>query len=72
MPLNKAKPGYSMKIRKVSGSEKLRKFLFTLGCYEGEDITLISALGGNYIVSIKDSRYAIDRNMAKAIELLPA
>jgi ferrous iron transport protein A len=70
MPLFKAKPGYIGTIKNVSGNEKIRKFLFTLGCSEGEEITLISVLAGNYIVNVKDSRYAIDRNMAKAIELV--
>lgn len=69
MPLFKAKPGYIGRITNVTGNEKLRKFLFALGCSEGEEITLISVLAGNYIINVKDSRYAIDRNMAKAIEL---
>lgn len=69
MPLHKAKPGDIKKIKTISGNEKIRKFLFTLGCSEGEEITLISILGGNYIIGLKDSRYAIDLNMAKSIEL---
>lgn len=69
MPLNKAKPGDIRRIKNISGNEKLKKFLFTLGCSEGEEIALISILGGNFIISVKDSRYAIDLNMAKSIEL---
>lgn len=69
MPLNEAKPGEVRRIKTVSGNDKMRKFLFTLGCSEGEEIALISILAGNYIVCIKDSRYAIDHNMAKSIEL---
>lgn len=69
MPLNQAKLGDVRRIKTVSGNEKIRKFLFTLGCSEGEEITLISKLAGNYIVCIKDSRYAIDQNMANSIEL---
>ena len=69
MPLNEAKPGDVRRIRAISGNEKIRKFLFTLGCSEGEEIALISILAGNYIVCIRDSRYAIDQNMAKSIEL---
>lgn len=69
MVLFKAKPGETGRIKKVLGSDKIKKFLFTLGCSEGEEITLISVLAGNYIVNIKDSRYAIDTNMAKSIEL---
>jgi len=69
MPLFKAKPGYIGRIKAVSGNEKIRKFLFTLGCSEGEEITLISILANNYIISVKESRYAIDGKMAKAIEI---
>ncbi len=69
MPLLKAKAGQKALIKNISGNEKIRKFLFSLGCTEGEEVTLISILAGNYIISIKDSRYAIDRSMAKAIEL---
>ena len=70
MPLFKAKPGHKGQIKAVNGSEKMRKFLFTLGCSEGEELVLVSVLAGNYIIGVKDSRYAIDRNMAKAIELV--
>lgn len=70
MPLSKAKAGHKALIKTVSGNEKIRKFLFTLGCSEGEEITLISILAGNYIISVKDSRYAIDKAMAKAIEIV--
>lgn len=70
MSLFEVKMGTSGKIKNITGSDKIRKFLFTLGCCEGEDITLISVLAGNYIINVKDSRYAIDKNMAKAIELL--
>lgn len=67
MLLSQAKIGDKVNIIRVEGKEKTKKFLFTLGCYDGEEITLISKLAGNYIVNIKDSRYAIDENMAKSI-----
>jgi len=67
MLLSKAKTGQTYNIIQVEGKEKVKKFLFTLGCFEGEEITLISKLAGNYIVNIKDSRYAIDESMAKSI-----
>lgn len=70
MMLSKAKVGHRACIKCVEGNEKLKKFLFTLGCYPGEEITLISKLSDNYVVNIKDSRYAIDGNMAKLIELV--
>ncbi|MFP4456614.1 MAG: ferrous iron transport protein A [Clostridia bacterium] len=48
---------------------ELKNFLFTLGCYEGEEITLISKLAGNFVINIKDARYSIDEELAKAILL---
>lgn len=47
--------------------EEMRDFLFTLGCYPGEEVTIISKLAGNYIINIKDSRYSIDEGLASAI-----
>ncbi|OEH86683.1 iron transporter FeoA [Desulfuribacillus stibiiarsenatis] len=47
--------------------EELKSFLFTLGCYEGEPVTIISILSENYVISIKDARYSIDRDLAEAI-----
>ena len=67
MLLSKAKIGQTFNIKQVEGKEKIKKFLFTLGCFEGEEITLISKLAGNYVVNIKDSRYALDESMAKSI-----
>lgn len=67
MVLAKAKIGQTFNVRSVEGKEKTKKFLFSLGCYEGEEITLISILAGNFVVNIKDSRYAIDETMAKSI-----
>jgi len=67
MLLSKANVGGTFNIKQVDGKEKIQKFLFTLGCFQGEEITLISKLAGNYIVNIKDSRYALDESMAKSI-----
>ncbi|MBR2405195.1 MAG: ferrous iron transport protein A [Clostridia bacterium] len=47
--------------------EELNAFLFSLGCYSGESITVISHLKGGCIVAIKDSRYNIDNELAQAI-----
>lgn len=47
--------------------EELNDFLFSLGCYEGQPITVISHLKGGCIVSIKDGRYTIDKELAAAI-----
>ena len=47
--------------------EELNAFLFSLGCYSGEPITVISRKRGGCIVSIKDGRYSIDNQLAEAI-----
>jgi ferrous iron transport protein A len=47
--------------------EELDAFLFSLGCYSGEKITVVSHLKGSCIVSIKDARYNIDNQLASAI-----
>lgn len=47
--------------------EELEGFLFSLGCYSGEPITVISHIKGGCVVSIKDARYNIDTDLARAI-----
>ena len=47
--------------------EELNSFLFTLGCYSGEPITVVSRKRRNCVVSIKDGRYNIDNQLAEAI-----
>ncbi len=49
--------------------EELDDFLFSLGCYSGESITVVSRLKKSCIVSIKDGRYNIDMQLAKAIQV---
>lgn len=51
----------------LTDDEELNSFLFSLGCYSGETITVISHLKGGCIVSIKDGRYNIDNQLAEAI-----
>jgi len=70
MVLSKARIGKPMSVKAINGKEKTKKFLFSLGCYEGEQITLISKLAGNFVINIKDSRYAIDEKIAKSIEIV--
>jgi len=55
-------------IKEVQTRDKdMENFLFTLGCYEGEEVTVISKLAGNFVISVKDARYSIDSDLAKAI-----
>ena len=51
----------------LTDDEELEAFLFSLGCYSGEPITVISHLKGGCVVSIKDGRYNIDNQLAEAI-----
>lgn len=51
----------------LTDDEELDAFLFSLGCYSGEPITVISHLKGGCVVSIKDARYNIDKGLAEAI-----
>lgn len=53
----------------VTDDEELNSFLFSLGCYSGEPITVISRKRGGCVVSIKDARYNIDNELAKAISI---
>ena len=67
MLLTKAKVGQTLNVSRIEGKEKVKRFLFSLGCFEGQQITLVSILAGNYVINIKDSRYAIDEGVAKSI-----
>ena len=49
--------------------EELDAFLFSLGCYSGEPITVVSRRRGSCVVAIKDGRYNIDRHLAEAIQV---
>lgn len=51
----------------AADDEELVAFLFSLGCYSGEEITVVSRLKGGCVVSIKDGRYNIDTQLAEAI-----
>ncbi|HHT21031.1 MAG TPA: ferrous iron transport protein A [Tissierellia bacterium] len=70
MLLSTCHSGTTGVIKKIHGDDKIKRFLFSLGCAEGDQLALISVLGGNYIVGIKDSRYALDKSLAGKIELI--
>ena len=68
MNLLEAQIGEEYIIKKIqTDDEELEAFLFTLGCYSGEPITVISRLKSGCVVSIKDGRYNIDNFLAEAI-----
>ena len=68
MNLTSAAEGKEYIIQSIeTDDEELDAFLFSLGCYSGEPITVVSHLKGGCVVSIKDGRYNIDNQLAKAI-----
>jgi ferrous iron transport protein A len=69
MPLVFANVGEENIIRKVGGSAEIKKHLEDLGFVVGGNVTVVSAIAGNLIVNVKDSRIAISREMAGKIML---
>ena len=67
MPLSMIGSGKSGKIQRISGSGEIRRFLSGLGFIEGREVKVLSDIGGDVIVSILDSRVAINRDMARHI-----
>ena len=56
-------------VRIDTDDEELLSFLFSLGCYSGEPITIVMRRRSGCVVSIKDGRYSIDNDLAEAIEI---
>ena len=70
MNLRNAELGREYIIRSiVTDDEELNQFLFSLGCYSGEPITVVSRKRGGCTISVKDARYSIDDQLADAIEV---
>ncbi|MBB6714965.1 FeoA family protein [Clostridium gasigenes] len=67
MPLILAIKGQNMFIKKISGNDETRRFLNSLGFIVGETITIISEIGGNMIINVKNTRIALDKSMASRI-----
>ena len=67
MPLTMAKVGETITIRKISGRDEVRQHLAELGFVVDSDVTVVSQMGGNIIVQVKDSRIALDKTMANRI-----
>lgn len=67
MPLTMARTGEASIIRKIGGKEETRRFLENLGFVTGGTVTVVSEIGGNMIVNVKDSRVAIGKDMANKI-----
>ena len=70
MSLEEARVGEEYPVKDILvEDEDLRSFLFSLGCYSGEPITVLSHGRGGCVVSIKDARYNMDTDLAKAISI---
>ena len=68
MNLSNAPLGQEFIIQQIeTDDEELNAFLFSLGCYSGEPITVVSRRRGSCVVSVKDGRYSIDNQLAQAI-----
>lgn len=67
MPLALVDPGEKNIIKKIGGSPKVKKHLENLGFVVGGDVTVVTSLGGNVIVNVKESRVAISEEMARKI-----
>lgn len=67
MPLTMAKIGESNIIKRIGGKDATRRFLENLGFVTGGSVTVVSEIGGNMILNIKDSRVAIGKDMANKI-----
>lgn len=67
MPLGMAQVGETNIIRKITGRDDVRQHLAEIGFVVGEEVRVVSELGGNLILSVKDSRVALDKSMAMRI-----
>ena len=67
MPLTYATPGEETIVKKVGGNPDVKRHLENLGFTPGGRVTLISALGGNVIVKVKESRIALNEDMARKV-----
>ncbi len=67
IPLSMVNTGETGLIKRITGNENTKHFLENLGFTEGSNVTVVSEIGGNIIVKIKESRVAIDKSMASRI-----
>ena len=67
MTLSMAKPGETFSIVKVTGKDEIRQHLAELGFVVNGAVTVVSELGGSLILQVKDSRIALDKDMANRI-----
>ena len=71
MPLSVADKGGTFRINKITGKDETQRFVESLGFVIGETVTVVSEMGGNMILKVKDSRIALDKKMAGRIMVQP-
>ena len=67
LPLNMADVGQTLVIKKIGGTAEVKKHLEDLGFYVGGDVCIVSALGGNLILKVKEARVALSEQLAQKI-----
>ena len=70
MPLTMVEYGKAVSIHHITGDDHIKKHLANLGFVQGETVTVISKLGENVIIRVKDSRIALDKGMANRIHVM--
>ncbi|OOB76846.1 MAG: hypothetical protein BEN19_03755 [Epulopiscium sp. Nuni2H_MBin003] len=70
MQLLEANERVNYRVKSVVGTEEIKSFLSTLGCYENKEIVVLKKTKSNYIVGINGVRYGIDVDIATAIEVI--
>ena len=69
MPLSMVRTGESNVIKRINGKDETRRFLENLGFVVGSAVTVVTEIGGNLIVNVKESRVAIGKDMANKIQV---
>lgn len=69
MPLTMSSVGTPVTVQSINGKDETRRFLQSLGFVEGQKLTVVSKIGGNMIVTLKDTRVALDRSMANRVHV---
>lgn len=67
MPLTMSRTGEINTVQKINGKDDTKRFLESLGFVEGGNVTVVSEMGGNLIVNVKDTRIALNKSMANKI-----
>lgn len=70
MNIADGKKGIVYTIKAINGNQDMNTFLFSLGCIEGEEISIIKKMRSSFIVNINGGRFGIDKQLANVIEVI--